>query len=164
MKKFLSSSLVVLFFSFTFCVGEAGAIFLLINPGSGPAGSGEAQAGKANDAYASYYNPAGLGFLKGTEVVMQHVNWLPNLVDDVFYDFLGFRYEMPGLGTFGGHVIYLNLGEQTGMDEFGNQTENWSSYMTALTGSYGTMLSPSQSIGMSFKVFHQKYLSQSVNR
>ena len=162
MKKFLQSSLVVLFFSFIFCVGEAGAIFLLINPGSGPAGAGEAQAGKANDAYASYYNPAGLGFLEGTEVVLQHVNWLPNLVDDVFYDFLGFRYQMPGLGTFGGHVIYLNLGEQTGMDEFGNQTQNWSSYMTALTGSYGTMLTPTQSIGMNFKIFHQKLADGSL--
>jgi len=162
MKNYFKSSLFILFFSFIFCVGEAGAIFLLINPGSGPAGAGEAQAGKADDAYASYYNPAGLGFLKGTEVVLQHVNWLPNLVDDVFYDFLGFRHEVPGMGTFGGHVIYLNLGEQTGMDEFGNQTQNWSSYMTALTGSYGTMLSPSQSIGMNFKIFHQKLADGSI--
>ena len=41
------------------------AIFLLISPGAGPQGSGEAQVAKADDAYASYYNPAGLGFLKG---------------------------------------------------------------------------------------------------
>ena len=162
MRKFILSSIFGLLFSFVFCVGEAGAIFLLINPGSGPAGAGEAQVGKANDAYASYYNPAGLGFLQGTEVVLQHVNWLPNLVDDVFYDFLGFRHQVPGLGTFGGHVIYLNLGEQTGMDEFGNQTQNWSSYMTALTGSYGTMLSSTQSIGMNFKLFHQKLADGSL--
>ena len=45
-------------------VGEAGAIFLLIAPGAGPAGTGEAQVAKADDVYASYYNPAGLGFLK----------------------------------------------------------------------------------------------------
>ena len=46
-------------------VGEAGAVFLLISPGAGPQGTGEAQVAKANDAYASYYNPAGFGFLKG---------------------------------------------------------------------------------------------------
>ena len=40
-------------------VGEAGAIFLLISPGAGPQGSGEAQVAKADDVYASYYNPAG---------------------------------------------------------------------------------------------------------
>ena len=49
-------------------VGEAGAIFLLISPGAGPQGTGEAQVAKVNDAYASYYNPAGFGFLKGREV------------------------------------------------------------------------------------------------
>ena len=41
-------------------VGEAGAIFLLIAPGAGQQGVGEAQVAKADDAYASYYNPAGL--------------------------------------------------------------------------------------------------------
>ena len=33
-----------------FAVGEAGAIFLLIAPGAGPAGTGEAQVAKADDA------------------------------------------------------------------------------------------------------------------
>ena len=46
-----------------FAVGEAGAIFLLITPGAGPAGTGEAQVAKSDDAYASYFNPAGLAFL-----------------------------------------------------------------------------------------------------
>ena len=81
-KKFL-----LLFFclmSSVFCVGEAGAIFLLINPGSSAAGTGEAQVAKANDAYATYYNPAGLGFLNDREVVLQHVNWLPTSITGVF--------------------------------------------------------------------------------
>lgn len=54
-------------------VGEAGAIFLLITPGAGPAGTGEAQVAKADDAYASYFNPAGLAFLKGSEMALMHV-------------------------------------------------------------------------------------------
>ena len=56
---------ILLFCSKVFSVGEAGAIFLLIAPGAGPVGTGEAQAGKADDVYASYYNPAGLGYLNG---------------------------------------------------------------------------------------------------
>ena len=71
--KYLKYAILIGFLSRAFCVGEAGAIFLLINPGAGPAGTGEAQVAKANDAYASYYNPAGLGFLKGSEIVLQHV-------------------------------------------------------------------------------------------
>ena len=79
-------SVLIISISFIYCVGEAGAVFLLINPGASAAGVGEAQVAKANDAYASYYNPAGLGFLKGSELVLQHVNWLPNLADDIFYE------------------------------------------------------------------------------
>ena len=137
-------------------VGEAGAIFLLIAPGAGPAGTGEAQVAKANDAYASYYNPAGLGFLKGTEVAGMHVNWLPNLASDLFYEFLAYRHYIDGLGSVGGHVIFLNLGEQIGMDELGNPTTNWTSFMAAGAGSFGTHLSETSSIGFNFKVFHQK--------
>ena len=117
-------------------VGEAGAIFLLIAPGAGPQGSGEAQVAKADDAYASYYNPAGLGFLKGSEAAGMHVNWLPNLASDLYYEFITYRQYIDGLGSIGGHVIFLNLGEQTGMDEFGNPTQNWKSYMGAIGNFY----------------------------
>jgi len=141
-------------------VGEAGAIFLLIAPGAGAQGLGEAQVAKADDAYASYYNPAGLGFLKGTEVAGMHVNWLPNLASDLYYEFITYRHHIDGLGSVGGHVIYLNLGEQVGMDEFGNPTDNWKSYMGAVAGSFGTKLSETSSIGFNFKVFHQKLSDQ----
>ena len=156
MKNISKILLIFLFLSRGFSVGEAGAVFLLINPGSAAAGAGEAQVAKADDAYASYYNPAGLGFLRGKEVVLQHVNWLPNLADDIFYDFLGYRQFVEGLGTFGGHIIYLNLGEQQGTDAQGNYTELFKSYMMAFNISYGTQISQKQSVGMNFKVFHQK--------
>ena len=94
-------------FSYLFCVSEAGAVWLLINPGAAAQGTGEAQVAKANDAYATYYNPAGLGFMDGQNVVLQHVNWLPNLVSDIFYDFIGYTNSKNGTG-FGGHLIYIN--------------------------------------------------------
>ena len=55
-----SKYMLILWFvvGYLWAVGEAGAIFLLIAPGAGPAGTGEAQVAKADDAYASYYNPA----------------------------------------------------------------------------------------------------------
>ena len=137
-------------------VGEAGAIFLLIAPGAGPAGTGEAQVAKADDVYASYYNPAGLGFLKGKEAAGMHVQWLPNLATDLYYEFLAYRHYIDGLGSVGGHIIFLNLGEQIGMDAEGNPTTNWSSFMAAAAGSFGTQLSETSSIGFNFKVFRQK--------
>ena len=97
--------LLVLLINNLFAVGEAGAIFLLISPGAGPQGSGEAQVARVNDAYASYYNPSGLAFLKGREAVGMHVQWLPNLADDLYYEFLAYRHYIEGLGSVGGHII-----------------------------------------------------------
>ena len=138
MKRIICLLSFILITSSVFCVGEAGAIFLLINPGSSAAGTGEAQVAKVNDAYASYYNPAGLAFLEGSEVVLQHVNWLPNLADDIFYDFTAYRKYVPGIGTFGGHFIYLNLGSQQGTDEFGFPTSEFK-----YTGKVATKVFPS---------------------
>ena len=138
-----------------FPVGEAGAIFLLIAPGASAAGTGEAQVAKVDDSYASYYNPAGLGFQNRSGFSGMHVNWLPNLADDLYYEFLAFKQPI-GYGTVGGHLIYLNLGEQQGMDEFGNPTETFKSMMWAASASYGAKITPTSSIGLNFKVFHQK--------
>ena len=60
-------------------------------------------------------------------------------------------------GTLGGHLIYLNLGEQMGMDEMGRETGQFKSYMWALALGYGTRISKTSSIGVNFKVFHQIY-------
>ena len=90
MSKFFFKLIVVFLISIGYSSpGDASAVFLLISPGASAVGTGEAQVAKADDAYASYYNPAGLGFLRGSEIVLQHVNWLPNLADDLYYEFLG---------------------------------------------------------------------------
>ena len=65
MKRFIAVLFVLrIFISSLAAQSEAGAIFLLIAPGARAGGMGEAQVAVANDAYASYWNPAGLGFLK----------------------------------------------------------------------------------------------------
>jgi len=138
-----------------FAVGEAGAIFLLIAPGAGPAGTGEANVARADDVYASYYNPAGLGFQTGKELAGMHVNWLPNLADDLYYEFLAYKHSIPRLGTVAGHLIFLNLGEQMQTDAEGNELGTFNSDMWALTASYGTSITESSSIGLSFKILQQ---------
>ena len=154
-KYFIISIFVLVNANQLFAVGEAGAIFLLIAPGAGPAGTGEAQVAKADDAYASYYNPAGMGFLENREVAGMHVNWLPNLADDLYYEYLGYHQYLKGIGTIGGHIIFLNLGEQLATDDQGNELYTFQSDMWALTTSFGTTLSTNSSIGLSFKILQQ---------
>ena len=134
---------------------EAGAIFLLIAPGARAGGMGEAQVAVANDAYASYWNPAGLGFLDGQELALMHVNWLPGLADDLYYEFFAFRKRYPTLGTIGGHLIFLNLGEQIRTSETGDNLGTFTSYMSALALSYSALISPTKSFGLNAKVSYQ---------
>jgi hypothetical protein len=157
MKRILSAAIISLLIAGQSLIAqsEAGAIFLLIAPGSRAEGMGEAQVAAANDAYATYWNPAGLGFLENNELGIMHVKWLPNLADDMYYDFLTGAYRIKGLGTVGGHVIYLNLGEQQRTDENGNELGTFVSYMTALTLSYGTQISPQAAFGVNAKIVYQ---------
>ena len=76
------------FFTFNFLIianifsqNEAGSIFLLISPGARASAMGEAQVALSNDAYSSYWNPAGLAFQEGSEITGMHANWLPNITE-----------------------------------------------------------------------------------
>ncbi|MDD5302991.1 MAG: PorV/PorQ family protein [Elusimicrobia bacterium] len=52
--------------------GTAAAAFLRLAPGARGSAMGEALGGVADDAYAAWYNPAGLGFLERVEAAAAH--------------------------------------------------------------------------------------------
>ena len=162
MKRFIVVSLISLFTitSFSYSQSEAGSIFLLIAPSARAGGMGEAHVGLADDAYASYWNPAGLGFLEGTELALMHVNWLPNLADDMAYDFFAFRKSFSNIGTIGVHLINLDLGEQTRTGELGEFLGTFSSYMMAINLSYSTKINEQSSFGINSKIFYQNLAAQ----
>ena len=59
--------------------------FLLIVPDSRASGMGEWGVALADNAWATYWNPAGLAFQKGSEIAMTHTNWLPGFRDYRIY-------------------------------------------------------------------------------
>ena len=59
----LAALLIALASGTAYAISEGGAIFLLIRPGARPSGMGSAFAAIADDATATYFNPAGLAFL-----------------------------------------------------------------------------------------------------
>jgi len=135
---------------------EASGLFLLIAPGARAGGMGEAQVAVANDAYASYWNPAGLAFLDGHELSAMHVNWLPGLASDMYYEFAAYRQRVPSLGTFGAHVTYLNLGEQVQTGLSGpEELSRFRSYMWSGAVSFGRMVGKSAAVGGNLKVYRQ---------
>jgi len=157
MKRFIVVLIttILVFSSTGLAQSEAGSIFLLIAPSARAGGMGEAHTAVADDAYASYWNPAGLGYLEGTELALMHVNWLPNLADDLAYDFFAMRKSFKNLGTLGGHIIYLDLGTQERTDGVGNALGEFSSYMFAFNLSYSAKISEKSSFGINAKISNQ---------
>ncbi|HQO08475.1 MAG TPA: PorV/PorQ family protein [Clostridiales bacterium] len=140
---------------------EAGVAFLTISPGARPTGMGDSFVGIADDATASWWNPAGLARQTGKELSFMHANWLPGFnLNDMYYDFLAYKQEIEGLGTVGGHITYLYLGEQERMSESGVSEGKFKTYEMAAALSYGTDLSDNLFVGLSTK-FIYSHLSDS---
>ena len=68
----------ILFSQLALAQGQAGSLFLTINPGARSNAMGEAQIGVANAAYATYYNPAGLTNLSSKELSFMNTTYLTN--------------------------------------------------------------------------------------
>ncbi len=141
-----------------FAQGESAVPFLLIGPNSLNAGMGETGTGMINDASAMFWNPAGLGFQKGTQVSITHSPWLPGLgLSDLFYDFLAGKYYMKKLkGTLGVSITYLNIGKIIQTDEFGNEIGNYQAFDGALAVGYGTKVSKDVGVGVVTRFIYSK--------
>jgi hypothetical protein len=127
-------------------------VFLVIPPGARANGMGGAFAAVADDATATYYNPAGLAFLEGREFSLTHSPWLPALVDDMYYEFVGYAQPFKAwAGGLGGNLVFLSMGKSTRTDEYGNEEGEIYSYDLALTVSYGTKLMENLAAGLSLK-------------
>jgi hypothetical protein len=156
-KKKISAALIIAaaVMSLNASPSEAGVIFLTISPGARPTGMGDSFGAIADDATASWWNPAGLGRQSGRELTFMHANWLPGFnLNDMYYDFLAYKQEIPGLGTIGGNIIYFYLGEQIKTDEYNNQLGTFKTYETAFTLSYGTDLTDNMYIGLNSKFIY----------
>lgn len=137
-------------------LGESTALFLRIEPDSRSAGMGNAGVAVADNANAMFWNPAGLSFQRNTQVGITHANWLPEFDAGLFYEYLVGTYHVDGVGTFGGNVTYLNLGEIEIRDGQGNPQGTYSSYELAVGVSYGYQVSERLGLGTSLRTVYSK--------
>ncbi len=121
--------------------------FLQIEPDSRAAGMGNAGVAVADNAYAVFWNPAGLGRQEGSEVSFTHAPWLPALGADLSYEYLVGKHNLGRAGTVGAHLTYFNLGEQTRTDASGNNLGTFRSYELAAGVSYGVEVTDGLSVG-----------------
>jgi hypothetical protein len=88
--------------------GTTGATFLKLGVGARAAALGNSVVGFSTDASAIYWNPAALGMVKSTDVMLGYDRWFEKMQ----HGFLG--VAMPGsMGTTSLGIIYFNSGPMT---------------------------------------------------
>jgi len=141
---------------------DAGGVFLLIFPGARATGMGAAFSALADDATASYYNPASIGRFVRPEFTLIHSPWLPDLAPDMYHDFFGAVYPLPGnRGVVGGHLIYFNLGKVEISDPI---PATWNPYSVALQISYAWAFRPHLYVGLGGKIIYDFLAPEDVLR
>jgi hypothetical protein len=142
---------------------QAAVLALLIEPGARQAGMGEAFSAISDDATAGFYNPAGLAFQDRNSHNFQfmHQNWLPTLVSDMYYEYLGYSQYAEGWGNFAFNVVYFNMGEQYRTSEHSAEIlSTFHSFDIFLTGSYGATITDNFSLGLTLKGIYSKLSDQ----
>lgn len=141
-------------------VGITGVPFLQIEADSRGAGMGNTGVALADNAAALFWNPAGLAYQKDNQASFTHSNWLANFgVSDLFYDYLVVKQYIEGIGTVGGHVTFLNLGEQVNTTEGGEEGARFNSYEFAVGFSYGTEISRNFAVGGGARLIYSSLAS-----
>jgi hypothetical protein len=128
--------------------------FLQIEPDSRAAGMGMTGVALADNAYAPYWNPAGLAGQDGAEVSFTYAPWLPALGADLSYNHLSGKYGLGEAGTLGGHFTFFDLGEQVATDDQGNSLGNFSSYEISAGLSYGYPVTENLKVGTGARVIY----------
>jgi hypothetical protein len=99
------------------------------------------------------------------ELTLMHVKWLPELADDLYYEFLSFVKSTDSWGTFGGNITFLSYGSITRTLESGpTEVGSFESFDIALTLSYGAPLRSNLSWGVSAKVIYSKLADQGAGQ
>jgi len=126
--------------------GQPGA-FLSWGAGARSLGMGKAFVSIADDASATYWNPAGLAQIDRKEITALHaILWA-----DTIYDFISYVHPITGMGTVGGSITRLYSGKFDGRDENNIPTHEFSNSQTALGASYGKQIVDVLALGASIK-------------
>lgn len=144
-------------------VGITAVPFLQIEPDSRATGMGNTGVAVADNASAIFWNPAGLAFQNQNQISVTHANWLPAFNADLFYDYLVGTYYVDGIGTIGGHITFLNLGEQIRTDETGLELGRFNSFEISAGLSYGFRISDNFSLGTGLRYIYSSLADGSVS-
>jgi hypothetical protein len=135
---------------------SAGAASLKIPPGARAEGMGRTFSAIADDAFAPWWNPGGLGFLSGRNAALMHTQLVPDLATDVYFEYLSYAQYLEGWGGVALTLTYLTYGESAltlpGSPEI---TGHFRSFEIAPSLAIGTAISNSLGIGANLKYIYE---------
>lgn len=133
--------------------GGAAVPFLLIAPDARASGMGEVGTAIADDLYAVFWNPAGLGFQTNErQVALSFSKWLPQFNADLFYSYGSYGQYVDAIdGTIAGTFIFMNLGEFTRTADDGTALGTFRSNEFSIGVSYGTLIGEDVTAGVQIK-------------
>jgi hypothetical protein len=138
-------------------VGEAIAPSVTFAPSARSEGMGRAYVAIADDATASWWNPAGLAFLSNRYISAMHTKLAPGLADDVYYEYLAYAQSTKDWGGLAASLVYLTYGDILGTDTEGRETGTFTSYEISPSVAYGTAIARNLAVGVNLKVIHVNY-------
>lgn len=143
---------------------EAAVPSLTIPPGARPNGMGEAFVAVADDATAGWWNAGGLAFLKNRNLAFMHSQLVPDLVNDVYYEYLGYSSPAGDVGVWSAGIIYLTYGESVATNDQGEVQGFFDSWEGALTASFAMQLGENLGTGISMKFIRVDYAPENFTQ
>lgn len=140
------------------CAGGTTAAFLKLGSGARATGLGGAFTAVADDVNAISYNPAGLAYLKRSEMGFTRAE----LVEGINYNFLG--YSRPAAnGTIGLGVNYLGQASLEGRGADRAATGGFGASDTAINLAYARAFTARAGLGLNFKYITSRIAGESAN-
>ena len=135
-------------------VGSAGAQFLKIGMGARYVGMGEASVACVNDAYAMYWNPAGLTQLSSVNLSLTNVDW----IGDVQLNHVSLGKPWGDYAAFGISLTALSMGEMqvTTVEQPEGTGENFTASSYCISLGYARKMTDRFSVGLSGKYIWER--------
>jgi hypothetical protein len=137
-----------------FAVGEAGVPSMIIPPGARANGIGESFVAIADDATAAWWNVGGLAFVPKNNLALMHSQLVPDLANDVYYEFMGYSRQLKDFGTISLSLIYLTYGESVATNNQGETRGTFKSWEASGYLSFALPITPNLGVGLTGKFIH----------
>jgi hypothetical protein len=143
---------------------EAGAVFMMIFPGSRATGMAGAFTASEGDIFSSYYNDAALAFKENAQIGLQHTNWLPGLYQGMYYEYFSFLLPIGEDLNLDFAVTYLTTGETVTGDSLDAERYRWVTFDLAVKAGGCLQLSDNLGVGIGMKYIYSFLAPEDVIR